>query len=325
MALCSIRSVAQASADRPQPVISGPIDESQLVELAGNTTPAALHAGNDRGPVSDTMIFDHLLLTLRPAPETEARLEKLIDAMHNQDSPEFHHWLTAQQLGERFGLAPQDRETIQHWLESHGFSINRVYQNGLVIDFAGTAAQIRETFYTEIHNLVLPNGEKHIANMRDPQIPAALTPAIEGVASLHDFFPKSRAMRLGPVSYDAATHQWHPHFNVTNQGQTFHTVSPYDFATIYNVLPLWKRGFTGKGVTIATVEDSNLLHSSDWLAFRETSTSKPNAVPACYSGNYGIACTAGYTNCSGSCVTPNTDPVVLVSGQKMADVYVLPI
>ncbi|MFZ0799458.1 MAG: protease pro-enzyme activation domain-containing protein [Terriglobales bacterium] len=259
---------AKDSAGRPKPVIIGPIDESQLVTLTGNTTPAALRLQNDRGPVADNLTFDHLLLTLKPAPETEARLEKLIDEMHNQNSPEFHRWLTAQQLGERFGLAPQDRETIRRWLEAHGFSINRVYQNGLVIDFAGTAAQIRETFHTEIHNLVLPDGEKHIANMSDPQIPATLAPAIEGVASLHDFFPKSRAMQLGPVSYDAATNTWRPRFTVQYQGQTFHTVAPYDSATIYNLLPLWQRGFTGKGVTIATVEDSNLLHPSDWYAFR---------------------------------------------------------
>ncbi len=265
----SVAACAEGLAERAKPVITGPIDESQLITLTGNTTPAALHVQNDRGPVADNLAFDHLLLTLKRAPETEARLEKLIDAMHHQDSPEYHRWLTAKQLGERFGLASQDLETIQRWLEAHGFSINRVYQNGLVIDFAGTAAQIRETFHTEIHNLVLPNGEKHIANMRDPQIPAALAPAIEGVASLHDFFPKSHAIQLGPVSYDPTTHAWHPHFNVKYQGQTFHTVSPYDFATIYNVLPLWRRGFTGKGVTIALVEDSNLLHASDWSAFRD--------------------------------------------------------
>ncbi len=257
---------AQAPAGSPRSVITGPIDDSQLVTLTGNTTPAALRVQNDRGPVADNLAFDHLLLTLKPAPETEALLEKVIDEMHHQGSPAYHHWLTPQQLGERFGAAPQDRETIQRWLESHGFSINRVYQNGLVIDFAGTAAQIREAFHTEVHNLVLPNGEKHIANIRDPQIPAA--PAIEGIASLHDFFPKSHAVQLGPVSYDPATRTWHPHFNVKYQGQTFHTVSPYDFATIYNVLPLWKRGFTGKGVTIALVEDSNLAHASDWTAFR---------------------------------------------------------
>jgi len=272
--LCCPASFAETPAPSnnaaPKPVITAPIDESQLVTLTGNTTAAALSASNDRGPVADSLTFDHLLLTLKPAPETEARLEKLIDEMHHRDSPNFHRWLTPQQLGERFGLAPQDLEIIQRWLEAHGFSINRVYQNGLVIDFAGTAAQIREAFHTEIHNLVLPNDEQHIANMRDPQIPAALSPAIEGVASLHDFFPKPHMIQLGQVSYDSATREWHPRFNVKYQGQTFHTVSPYDFDIIYNVLPLWKRGFTGQGVTIALVEDSNLAHESDWRSFRET-------------------------------------------------------
>ncbi len=77
-------------------------------------------------------------------------------------------------------------------------------------------------------------------------------------------------MKLGPVSYDAATRTWQPHFTVSVQGQTFHTVGPYDFATIYNLLPLWQRGYTGKGVTIAIVEDSNLAHPGDWHSFRET-------------------------------------------------------
>ncbi|MGA9528377.1 MAG: protease pro-enzyme activation domain-containing protein [Terriglobales bacterium] len=268
--LCASAAFATNSAASPAPVIAAAIDESQLVTLTGNTTAAALGAQNDRGPVANNLAFDHLLLVLKPAPESEARLKTLIDELHNQNSPEFHHWLTPQQLGERFGAAPQDRETIQRWLESHGFTINRVYQNGLVIDFAGTAAQISDAFHTEIHNLVLPNGEKHIANIRDPQIPAALAPAIEGIASLHDFFPHPHARQLGQVSYNRATNTWNPHFNVRYDGEVYHTVSPYDFDTIYNVLPLWKRGFTGKGVTIALVEVSNLAHISDWSDFRDT-------------------------------------------------------
>ncbi|MGA7286695.1 MAG: protease pro-enzyme activation domain-containing protein, partial [Terriglobales bacterium] len=266
----SATAFAETPVAPPRSLITDPIDESQLTTLTGNTTPAALSAQNDRGPVADNLMFDHLLVVLKPAPEAEARLEKLIDAMHHQDSPEFHRWLTPQQFGQRFGAAPQDRTTIARWLESHGFSVNRVYQNGLIIDVAGTAAQIREAFHTAIHNLVLPNGEKHIANMSDPRIPAALASAIQGIASLHDFYPKPHSIQLGPVAYNPATHEWHPRFNVKYQGQTFHTVSPYDFDIIYNVLPLWKRGFTGKGVTIALVEDSNLAHVSDWSDFRDT-------------------------------------------------------
>jgi subtilase family serine protease len=257
-------------AQNTKAILTAPIVEAERVVLEGNTPPAALQAENDRGPVADAMQLDHMLIALKRTPEIEASLQKLIDEMHNPASPQYHQWLTPQQIGASFGLAHDDLQLIQSWLGSHGFTVNRVYSNGLVIDFSGTAAQVREAFHTEIHQLVLPNGERHIANIRDPEIPAALAPAIQGVASLHDFFPRSHSVHLGPVSYNRATNTWTPHFNINIDGFVYHTLAPYDFATIYDLLPLWKRGFTGKGVTIAAVEDSNLLHPSDWGTFRKT-------------------------------------------------------
>jgi hypothetical protein len=262
----SIASFAQNA----KPMLTGPVIETQRVALEGNTPPAALHAENDRGHVADTMQLDHMLLTLKRFPEVEAALEELIADMHNPASPAYHRWLTPQQIGQSFGLAHEDLQVIRSWLESHGFTVNRAYANGLVIDFSGTAGQVREAFHTEIHHLVLPTGEHHISNISDPEIPAALAPAILGVASLHDFFPRSHSLHLGPVSYDGTTNTWKPHFNVNIDGSLYHTIAPYDFATIYNLLPLWRRGFTGKGVTIAAVEDSNLLHPGDWERFRQT-------------------------------------------------------
>ncbi len=250
-------------------VIAGPIDESKLVTLEGNTLPVALSAESDRGRVDDSLPLEHMLLVLKRAPQDETRFAKLIDAMHDPNSPEYHHWLTPQQLGAEFGLAQQDLETIQNWLSSRGFAVNRVFQNGLVIDFSGTAAQVRQAFHTEIHNIVMPGGELHIANVSEPQIPAALAPAVAGVSSLHDFFPKPHSVQRGLVSYNRATNTWQPRFNITSQGTTYHTVGPYDFATIYDLLPLWQQGFTGKGVTIALVEDSNLKNPGDWNSFRQ--------------------------------------------------------
>jgi subtilase family serine protease len=258
-------------AQEPKRQIVTEIDESKRVTLGGNTTPAALRPENDRGAVADDLRFDHFLILLKRDPETEARLKQQIDAMHNPASPEFHHWLTPEQLGARFGVHPQDAETVRKWLESHGFTTNQIDKSGMVLDVAGTAKQLRETFHTEMHNLVLANGDKHMAVIRDPQIPEALAPAIEGVASLHDFFPRPRLTKMRPISFDHQAGHWQkPRFNVTDQGVTFNVVAPYDFATIYNLLPLWNQGFTGKGVTIAVVEDSNLLHPSDWYTFRKT-------------------------------------------------------
>ncbi len=266
--LCLILCACPLEAQEQKRLITEKIDESKLATLGGNTTPAAARADFDRGAVPDDTRFEHLLLLLKRDPDTEARVKQQIDAMHDPASPQFHRWLTAEQFGARFGVHPQDSEAIQEWLKSHGFTVNQAYKNGLLLDIAGSAKQIRDTFHTEMHNLVLPNGDKHIANIRDPQVPAALAPAIEGMP-LHDFFRRPRVTRMKPVSFNHDSGKWQPHFTLPFDGVDLFVVAPFDFATIYNLTPLWNQGFTGKGVTIATVEDTNLAHPSDWSTFRK--------------------------------------------------------
>ena len=56
------------------------------------------------------------------------------------------------------------------------------------------AGQVRSAFRTEMHALRV-NGESHIANVSDPQIPAALLPVVKGIVSLHDFRPRTYVRR----------------------------------------------------------------------------------------------------------------------------------
>jgi subtilase family serine protease len=126
-----------------------------------------------------------------------------------------------------------------------------VYENGVLIDFSGTAGQVRETFHTEIHQLNV-KGEKHIANIGDPKIPAALSPAIAGVVSLHDFMPRA---------------QYKPRANFT-VGGGYYLVVPADLATIYNLNPVFNAGISGQGQTIVLIEDSDLYSTADWTTFR---------------------------------------------------------
>ena len=58
-----------------------------------------------------------------------------------------------EQFGQSFGVAQQDLDAITQWLQSHGFTVNSIYPSRMLIDFSGTAGQIREAFHTEIHNL----------------------------------------------------------------------------------------------------------------------------------------------------------------------------
>jgi len=269
LGLLLLTGIRAAVAETPAALIRSPVDESDRVTLGGNTPPSASIGARDQGAVDDALPFEHLLLMLKRDAATEGALQGRILALHTPGSSEFHHWLTAEQVGAQFGANPQDVAVLEQWLTSHGFAVNRLYKSGRVLDFSGTAAQIRETFHTEIHRLQMANGEKHLANVSDPQIPAALAAAVVGV-HLHDFFARPRHTAMHPMHYDHAAQRWNPQFTLPFQGSDFFVVAPYDFATIYNLLPLWRAGITGKGITIATVEDSNLKHPGDWSTFRKT-------------------------------------------------------
>ena len=258
IALLSFGLQAQAQSQAAQntpPLITQKIDESRLVVLAGNTRPEAKPA-NDRGAVPHDLVLEHMLLQLKRSPEQERQLEALIDDLHNPHSANFHHWLTPAEFGERSGLAEQDLDTITSWLASHGFEVNVIYPSRVLIDFSGTAGQVMAAFHTEIHQLEV-DGTPHIANMREPQIPAALAPAITGIVSLHDFRP--HPMMTPRRQYTFA-----------GTGGTEYALVPGDLATIYNFNPAFSAGITGQGQTIALIEDTDLYSTSDWTTFRST-------------------------------------------------------
>jgi subtilase family serine protease len=246
---------AQITPGPSQPLIRQPINEANLVVLSGNTRPEA-NAVNDRGPVADNFAMEHMLLQLRRPPAQEQALTRLIEQLHDPASPDFHKWLTPDQFGARFSPAASDLARVSGWLQSHGFGINVTYASGMAIDFSGTAGQLRTAFHTQIHNLEV-NGVGHIANMSDPQIPAALAPAIVGIVSLHDFRPRPGFARKTPIAA------------YTVGGGQF-AVTPPDLATIYNFNPVFASGNTGQGQTIYLIEDSDLYTTDDWTTFRST-------------------------------------------------------
>jgi Pro-kumamolisin, activation domain/Divergent InlB B-repeat domain len=244
------------AAQRARPMITGAVSDAVRSELSGNTRPEVRDPANDRGRVDDAMPLPHMQLQLRRPAEQEQALQTLIDQLHDPTSPNFHHWLKPTEFGERFGPAASDVAAVTGWLTQQGFTVNFVYPSGLSIDYSGTAGQVRAAFHTEIHRLSV-NGVAHFANMSDPDIPAALAPAVVGIVSLHDF--KARSHRVPKSDHPNAS------FGIGNLA-----VTPADLATIYNFNPLFAAGYSGQGQTIAVVEPTNLASAEDWTTFRQT-------------------------------------------------------
>ncbi len=256
-------SRAKAQAVSPSIRITQAISDQDLVTLHGNTHPAA-NAKNDRGRVSPQLPMTDLILVLSRDARQQAAFDAFVKSQYEPGSPNFHHWLSPEEVGADFGPAETDIANIGQWLTAHGFTVAEVSKDRMSIRFSGAAAQVESTFHTEIHNLEV-KGAAHIGNMTDPQIPAALAPVVVGVKSLHNFFPRPLHRLGSKVTRDSKSGKWQrldaatdstlsaagrraiprPQFGVSvpasggSSAYLVEDVAPYDFATIYNVLPLW--------------------------------------------------------------------------------------
>ena len=252
------------------------VDDGKLVKLAGHTHPMA-RAEFDLGAVEAHLPMERMHLVLRRSAEQEAALETFMAEQQDPASPNFHHWLHASELGAMYGVSDADVQKTTVWLESHGFRVDGVSGSRMMITFSGTAAQVGEAFHTEIHRYNV-RGEERLSNNVDPSIPEALSPVVVGVKSLNNFFAKPAHVSRGNVRRDKDTGKWSPvdgaavaapGFNIgLGAGNpSLEEVTPYDFATIYNVLPLWNAGIDGTGVGIAIAGRSD-ISLTDVATFR---------------------------------------------------------
>jgi hypothetical protein len=235
--------------------ITQAINDNQLSLMADNVRPEVATA-IDQGRVDDSTALDHMLLLLHRPKAQEQALEEFMAEQTTPGSANYQNWLTAEQFGQ-YGVAQSDLDTMVTWLESHGFIVNQVHANGVMIDFSGTAGQVRQSFKTEMHRLSV-NGMAHVANMSVPQIPLALAPAVVGIVSMNDFRPHTN---------------FKPRPEYTFGSPATYALVPADLATIYNLNPLFKAAPTaidGAGQTIALIEDEDIYLLSDLTTFRST-------------------------------------------------------
>lgn len=260
-----VASRAQLAA--PQTRITQPIRENAVVTLRGNTHPLA-QPQYDRGSAPADLPMARMLLVLKRSDAQQPALDKLLDDQQDPNSSAYHQWLNPIDFGRQFGPSDSEIQTVTAWLQSHGFQIGGVARGRTVIEFSGTASQIQQAFHTEIHKFVV-NGEEHWANASDPQIPAALSPVISGIDSLHNF-PRKPTLDIGPsFTRSRATGELRllgPDFTVPDSQNCglsgyCYLVGPYDFAKIYHVDQLWNATPTpidGTGQKIAIVGVSNI-------------------------------------------------------------------
>ncbi len=237
-----------------RPLVTGPVDDKNLVERTGNVPPAVF-SSTDLGKMADDQQLDHLRLQLKRSPEQEAALQTRLNQLQDPKSSFYHQWGTAEQFMLEFGLAEADILKIENWLTSRGLTVNSLTPN-MTIDFSGSAKAVSQAFHTEIHNLNA-NGQPHFSNTTNPKIPAALAAAVLGPVALHDFKPHKLTSKIKPPVAQYTVNS------------SYQLVVPGDLATIYNYNPLFNAGLSGQGQTVVVLERTDLYNNGDYNAFRK--------------------------------------------------------
>jgi uncharacterized protein (TIGR03437 family) len=221
------------------------IDSGRTVVLRGARHPLA-EPQNDVGPADPALRITGVTVMLKQTASQRAELEQLLEEQRDPGSPNYQNWLTPEEFANRFGLSRSDMDKVVSWLESRGLSVDAVARSRNWVVLSGTAGQLQSAFRTEIRRYAVED-EPHFSNATEPSIPAALENVVLGIRGLDDFRPKARN-KPRPLPAD-------PHYTGAGGG---HLLAPEDVATIYNVNPLYSRGFNGSGQKLVVVGQTNV-------------------------------------------------------------------
>ncbi len=150
----------------------------------------------------------HFAISLQPT--NVAGLEAFVSDVSNPRSPNFRHFLTPEQVGERFGPSKVDVNAAVAFLTSHGISVSEIAKNRMVIVADGTAQQIADAFHTSLgyapRAQTTDQSSTFRTNLQPLQVPASLASkilSIDGIDTSIQMIRRATTTTLNPTTFRA--------------------------------------------------------------------------------------------------------------------------
>lgn len=197
----------------------------------------------------------------------QAKLNTFIDELHNENSSNYHKWVSPQEFGKRFGLEEARYQSLVDWLKSEGFDVTHTWPNRLAIDFQGDVENVEKVFNVELNSYQF-DGKEYFAPSYAPEIPAQFAEEILMVAGIENFSEPDPLVKMSTqTQIQQGQGSKGRSDNFTLNGRT--AIAPKDFQAAYNTTPLITQGIDGKGQSIAIAARSD-FNISDVQRFRTT-------------------------------------------------------
>ena len=229
----------------------------------------------DRGAVSPDAELN-LTFVLSRSPELQAQFAQLLNDQQNPDSPRYHQWLTPQQVGDQYGPTQHDLNALRGWLGSHGLSVKEAAPSGMFVSVSGSVSLVAAALATDFHYFE-KSGRLRMSATTEPAIPNALVPVITSISGLAE--TEINPAHHGEIRRMTAKANASGVDPQDTEGNGNHAITPGDFATIFDLKPVYSAGYgNGAGQRVAVIGRSRVA-VGDISAF-ESSTGLNTNLPS---------------------------------------------
>lgn len=160
---------------------------TQIVQAAAPTGRVILHstppyasASTAVRPENPATVID---VTIWLKPHDRATMDALAQELYDTRSPNYRHWLTRQEVAERFAPSANEAATVRQFFSSHNLHVVLTDRDNFFVRARGTVGDVQKAFQVQLNDYRL-HGKLVRANDRDPRVEGAAASLVRAVAGL---------------------------------------------------------------------------------------------------------------------------------------------
>jgi subtilase family serine protease len=112
-------------------------------------------------PLGRLPATDRLKLVIGLPLRNQAEFDLLLQQLYDPASPNFHHYLTPDQLRARFGPTEADYQAVINFAKANGLQVAGTYDNRLMVDVFATVSDIEKAFQVTLRTYQHPAESRH--------------------------------------------------------------------------------------------------------------------------------------------------------------------
>ena len=178
---------------------AAPVQQQATLPLSGHVLPALAYASpasrTDTAPLTVTLVLNR---------DDEAGFQKYLSDVYDPASQTFRHFLTAQQIAEKFGPSQESYARLSNFVAAQNLALATPSANRMTLTVTGTRADVEKAFAVHIGDYTIGN-RTFFANRDAPMLPADIAPHVNAVLGLSNLAQSTRAQGLSqssPVASD---------------------------------------------------------------------------------------------------------------------------